>query len=117
MSTNDINATLEIRGGAQGGSDPWAKTVSLTLDANGYHDPEGVGSSGVDPAYIAAPAAAALLLEAVRSGGTRGIARSHRRVARRSQDVGSSASIRALSDGCELKKNSYHTGGSSSARF
>jgi hypothetical protein len=62
MSTNDINATLEIRGGAQGGSDPWAKTVSLTLDANGYHDPEGVGSSGVDPAYIAAPAAAALLL-------------------------------------------------------
>jgi hypothetical protein len=63
MSTNDINATLEIRGGAQGGSEPWAKTASLVLDANGYHDPEGVGGSGADPAYIAAPAAAALLLE------------------------------------------------------
>jgi hypothetical protein len=63
MSTNDINATLEIRGGAQGGTEPWAKTVMLILDANGYRDPEGVGGSGVDPAYIAAPAAAALFLE------------------------------------------------------
>jgi hypothetical protein len=63
MSTNDINATLEIRGDAQGGSEPWGKNASLTLDANGYHDPEGVGAGGVDPAYIAASAAAALLLE------------------------------------------------------
>jgi hypothetical protein len=63
MGTNDINATLEIRGDAQGGSEPWGKNASLTLDANGYHDPEGVGRSGVDPAYIEASAAAALLLE------------------------------------------------------
>jgi hypothetical protein len=63
MSTNDINATLEIRGGAQGGSEPWGKTTTLTLDANGFHDPEGVGRSGVDPAYLDAPAAAALLLQ------------------------------------------------------
>jgi hypothetical protein len=63
MSSNDINATLEIRGGAQGGSEPWGKNATLTLDANGYHDPEGIGAGGVDPNYIAAPAAAALLLE------------------------------------------------------
>ncbi len=63
MGTNDINATLEIRGGAQGGSEPWGKNASLTIDANGYLDSEGVGRGGADPAYIAAPAAAALLLE------------------------------------------------------
>ena len=63
MASNDINATLEIRGGAQGGSEAWAKNATLTLDANGFHDPAGIGGSGVDPNYIAAPAAVALLLE------------------------------------------------------
>lgn len=63
MGSNDINATLEIRGGAQGGSEPWGKNATLTLDANGFHDPEGVGRGGVDPNYIDASAAAALLLE------------------------------------------------------
>jgi hypothetical protein len=63
MGTNDINATLEIRGGAQGGSEPWGRNATLTLDANGFHDPEGIGGSGVDPAYVAPAAAAALLLE------------------------------------------------------
>jgi len=37
--------------------------VSLTLDARGFADPEGVGRAGTDPAIVDASRAAALLLE------------------------------------------------------
>jgi hypothetical protein len=63
MATNDVNATLEIRGGLQGGGEPYAATASLTLDATGFHDPEGIGRSGEDPATIDASHAAAILLK------------------------------------------------------
>jgi hypothetical protein len=62
MAINDVNATLEIRGGLQGGAEPYAQTVSLTLDARGFHDPEGIGRSGEDPTTIDASGAAAILL-------------------------------------------------------
>jgi hypothetical protein len=63
MPTNDVSATLDIRGGSQGGTEPWSKNAELTLDASGFHDPEGIGRAGDDPRPIAAAAAAAVLLQ------------------------------------------------------
>jgi hypothetical protein len=73
MAINDMNATLQIRGGLQGGSEPYGQTAGITVDANGFHDPEGVGRSGEDPATIDAARAAAILLKSFDRVGLIGI--------------------------------------------
>ncbi len=46
MSNSDLNATLEIRSGFQGGTEPWRETFTLAVDRNGFRDVQGVGRSG-----------------------------------------------------------------------
>jgi hypothetical protein len=48
MSDSDLNATLEIRSGFQGGTEPWRQTVTLGVDRNGFRDVQGIGRSGDD---------------------------------------------------------------------
>jgi hypothetical protein len=62
MSNDDLNATFEIRGGWQGGAEPWAQTTTLTLDANGFQDPEGIGRAGTEPETLSAADVSKLLL-------------------------------------------------------
>jgi hypothetical protein len=63
MAGSDVQATLEIRGGLQGGTEQWSREASLTIGADGFHDPEGIGFGGDSPSTIDASAAAALLLK------------------------------------------------------
>jgi hypothetical protein len=62
MNNDDLNATFEIRGGFQGGAEPWSQTTTLTLDAGGFHDPEGIGRAGEDPEPLSAARVSELLL-------------------------------------------------------
>jgi hypothetical protein len=62
MNNDDLNATFEIRGGFQGGSEPWSQTTTLTLDADGFHDSEGIGRAGEDPEPLSAARVSELLL-------------------------------------------------------
>jgi hypothetical protein len=64
MNNDDLNATFEIRGGFQGGAEPWSQTTTLMLDAAGFHDSEGIGRSGDDPeAVLSAARVSEMLLE------------------------------------------------------
>jgi hypothetical protein len=49
MSASDLNASLVIRGGRQGGTDPWRDVATLALDSSGFHDTEGIGREGDAP--------------------------------------------------------------------
>ena len=51
-ATKDLNASLEIRGGHQGGPEPWAQTATLTIDVSGFHDADGIGRAGDQPAML-----------------------------------------------------------------
>ncbi len=52
MSARDVNARVEIRGGYQGGPEPWRQTASLGVDVRGFLDVEGIGRAGDDPATL-----------------------------------------------------------------
>lgn len=52
MSTNDLNMTLEIRGGYQGGTEPWSQTRILKVDLAGFRDAEGIGREGDAPGVL-----------------------------------------------------------------
>jgi len=59
---SDLNATIEIRGGSQGGAEPWSRTTTLELSAEGFRDPEGVGRAGDEPGVLPVSTISASLL-------------------------------------------------------
>jgi len=52
MSTNDVNMTLEIRGGYQGGAEPWSQTIIVNVGPDGFRDAEGIGREGDAPGIL-----------------------------------------------------------------
>jgi hypothetical protein len=63
MSASDVNASIEIRSGRQGGMEPWGQTATLELDLQGFRDTEGVGRGGDEPGVLAVSSVCATLLE------------------------------------------------------
>jgi hypothetical protein len=63
MSANDVQATIVINGQYQGGTEPWARTVTLRLNGDGFLDVDGVGREGDAEAPLA-PEALAVHLSA-----------------------------------------------------
>ena len=49
MGTSDLNATVEIKSGLQKDPAAWAQAATLSLDENGFRDPEGLGRAGAEP--------------------------------------------------------------------
>jgi hypothetical protein len=63
MSTSDINASVVIQGGLQGGTEPWSRTSTLTLDLDGFRDTAGIGREGDAPGTLEMGRVTAILLE------------------------------------------------------
>ena len=52
MGTSDLNATVEIKSGLQKEPWTWAQTATLSVDENGFRDPEGLGRAGDEPGIL-----------------------------------------------------------------
>ncbi|MEO9026344.1 MAG: hypothetical protein ABI329_04735 [Candidatus Tumulicola sp.] len=55
--------TLEIRGGHQGGMEPWETTAAIRIDPAGFHEVHLTGYSGDDRTLLDASKVAGTLLE------------------------------------------------------
>jgi hypothetical protein len=49
MASSDVQATIVLNGGYQGGTEPWAQAVTLRLNGDGFLDVDGVGREGDVP--------------------------------------------------------------------
>lgn len=63
MIISDLSATLEIRGGRQGGMEPWANSSSIGISAEGFHSVHVAGDAGNDRALLTASEVASGLLK------------------------------------------------------
>jgi hypothetical protein len=63
MSTSDLNASVIIQGGLQGGTEPWNRTTTLSVDLDGFRDTAGIGREGDAPGTLGIDQIKATLLE------------------------------------------------------
>jgi hypothetical protein len=52
MGGSDLNATVEIKSGLQEDPWTWAQVATLSVDENGFRDPQGLGHAGVEPGIL-----------------------------------------------------------------
>jgi hypothetical protein len=52
MGTSDLNASVEIKSGLQKEPWGWAQAVTLSVDEDGFRDPDGLGRAGTEPGII-----------------------------------------------------------------